>query len=325
MVNGVKSSPTEIRFGVPQGSVLGPVLFTLYMQPLSNVIEKFNLLFQLYADDSQLFCSVKLEDFDSLVTRFRICLVAVKEWMGKNRLMLNNDKTELIVTGRTNVLKNLATTGLYFENTFIKFTTSVRNLGFFIDRELSMTVHVNHLIKTMYLEINRIGKIRHLIPKSIAETLVSSLVMPKLDYCNALLSNIPKSQIRRLQIVQNNAARMIAKKGKRDSATQLLNSLHWLPVDQRIVYKMCCIVYKSLNGYCPGYIRELLQIYVPNRSLRSSNDDSKLITPVVHRKIGKQSFEYAAPAFWNSLPQAIRSSDTFASFRSNLKTHLFPK
>ena len=242
---------------------------------------------------------------------------------GVNRLMLNDDKTEIIVIGRPKVLKNLSHTGLNFGNTLIEFSPCVRNLGVFIDNDLSMFSHVKHLIKIMYLEINRIGKIRHLITKSVAETLVSSLVLPKLDYCNSLLANISKDKIKMLQTVQNNAARMISKKSKRDSATSLLDDLHWLPVDKRCHYKICSLVYKSLNHCSPSYISDLLNIYVTSRSKRYINDNSKLIVPMISRKVTEQSFEFAAASFWNTLPLSIRSCETFNAFKGRLKTHLF--
>lgn len=177
----------------------------------------------------------------------------------------------------------------------------------------------------MYLEIRRISKIRHIIPTNVAEKLVNSFVLTKLDYCNSLLSNISKDKIHRLQVVQNNAARMVLKKNRYSSASSLLQELHWLPVDRRIQYKVSTIVYKSLNNVGPNYIRNLLNLYIPNRNLRSLKDQCRLTVARPLRRIGLQSFEYSAPLFWNSLPENIRSSPSIEMFKSRLKTHLFTR
>ena len=176
----------------------------------------------------------------------------------------------------------------------------------------------------MYMEIRNIGKIRHLIPTHIAEMLVSSLVLSKLDYCNALLVNSSKENKKRLQVAQNNAARLVLKKKKREHATPMLYALHWLPVEKRIVYKICSLVYKCLNTDCPEYLKELIDIYVPSRSLRSSEIKDTLKSPTIPRKIGEQSFFFSAPHFWNSLPGHVRTSESISIFKSRLKFYLFP-
>ena len=186
-----------------------------------------------------------------------------------------------------------------------------------------MSKQVNHIIRCMNIEIYRISKIRHLLPPKITELLVNSLILSGLDYCNSLLASTPKYNMQRLQVAQNNAARLIFKKDKRQSAKPLLHELHWLPVEKRIVYKLCMFVFKALTAECPEYIKELLKIYVPTRNLRSSEDRSILIKPKIPRKIGEKSFLFSAPNFWNSLPRHVRSSGSLDQFKSQLKHHLF--
>ena len=127
-----------------------------------------------------------------------------------------------------------------------------------------------------------------------------------------------------LQVAQNNAARLVLKKRKRDHASPLLRKLHWLPIDKRIQYKMATLCFRCLNGSAPTYLSDLLELYVPSRQLRSSSDKTKLkvYTPKF-KTFGERSFVYLAPKVWNSLPRNLRESQNVSVFKKNLKTHLF--
>ena len=114
----------------------------------------------------------------------------------------------------------------------------------------------------------------------------------------------------------------MVKKSKRDSATCILKQLHWLPVKQRIEFKILLITFKALQGTAPSYLQCLLQQYVPSRSLRSESANL-LIVPKTHRKLGTQSFAYAAPTLWNQLPADLRKKNSLSTFKTALKTHLF--
>ena len=325
VVDGVKSSNTPLNFGVPQGSVLGPVLFTLYMQPLSQIISDFNINYHFYADDSQLYKSANVNDIPNLLPIFEQCVQAIKNWMNLNRLKLNEDKTEIILLGNKNQLINVRNKKIVINDCIISFSVKVKNLGVLIDSNLSMRDHVNNIIKKSYLEIKRIKNVRQFLNENTTALLVNSLVLSKIDYCNALLVNMSIEQLKRLQRVQNNAARLVLKRNKFCSSKPLLIQLHWLPVESRIKYKICTTVFKILNSQAPQYLSDLVKNYCPARCLRSSNDPNLLVKHKTSRKIGERSFQYAAPHFWNSLPKTIRQIDSLSGFKSQLKTYLFTR
>ena len=132
-----------------------------------------------------------------------------------------------------------------------------------------------------------------------------------------------KENFHKLQLVQNHAARLVKKVNKRSSAKSILKELHWLPVEQRVEYKIALIVFKCLNvDEFPSYLKNLICVYTPNRSLRSA-DKLLLSKPIMKLKVGERSFRYAAPNVWNSLPFELRSCNSLTIFKRKLKTHFF--
>ena len=155
------------------------------------------------------------------------------------------------------------------------------------------------------------------------KTLISAFVLSRLDYCNGLYVNCPAETLDKLQRVQNNAARLVLRVPRSDHISPHLRTLHWLPIEARITYKIALMTYRAINLSGPSYLSDLISIYTPTRSLRSSADTLTLTPPSTNRSFGERSFSFAAPSIWNNLPLSIRSSDSDSSFRSSLKTHLF--
>ena len=147
VVGGVRSADMPLDFGVPQGSVLGPVLFTLYMKDLGNIIRQYDLNFHCYADDTQLYKSTQWDKVDTLVERLQLCFSDIKAWMNENKIKLNDAKTEVILIGRPDVVKKVTHDSVVFGNDVIKISNTVKNLGVFIDSDLSFKSHVNSTIR----------------------------------------------------------------------------------------------------------------------------------------------------------------------------------
>ena len=169
-----------------------------------------------------------------------------------------------------------------------------------------MTDHVSSLCRSLYIEISRISLIRKYLSFDVTVSLMVLLVLSKLDYGNALLSGLSLDQLNKLQKVQNHAAKIIFKKKKTDHVTPLLKSLHWLPVKERIDYKIDCLIFKCLNDLAPQYLRNLLHLKQTSRHLRSANDKTLLLIPTTKLKsFGDRSFQYYGPFIWNTLPKPI--------------------
>ena len=208
--------------------------------------------------------------------------------------------------------------------TCIKFSPSVRNLGVTLDSTLSLHQHVMNVCRVVYLELRRISSIRNLLSVDAVKTLVCSLVLSCLDYCNSLLVGLPQYLIKRLQGVQNAAARSILRTTRSEQISPLLQNLHWLPINRRTLHKVAALCHSSLSGSGPQYLSDLTHVYTPSRSLRFSSDTHILSSPNVKLKsYGQRSFAYHGPTKWNSLPLALRYQQESACFKRALKTHMF--
>ena len=206
----------------------------------------------------------------------------------------------------------------------VSFSKTARNLGAVFDSAMDMKAHVNSVCRSGYMHIRTIGKIRHLLPQKVTEQLTHAFVTSRLDSCNSLLYGLPAVLTDKLQRLQNTAARLVTRTRKYDHITSVLRQLHWLPIQQRIVFKILLQTYRALHGMAPVYIRDLLIPYSPARNLRSSTDRLLLTIPRTKcRRYGDRAFSVSAPRLWNNLPYNIRNCATLATFKTKLKTHLF--
>ena len=323
-VNGFSSPPSPLLFGVPQGSVLGPILFVLYTTPLSSVIRQHAVNHHLFADDTQLLQSCKPTEIATLTQTLQTCTVDIKTWMTRNKLKLNDDKTEALLFSGSVPSDCILPTSVAICSSSVSFSQKARNLGFMMDSDLSMKQHITRTCQTCYFELRRISSIRRFLTEEATKSLVTSCVLSRIDYCNALLTGCPDTTLQPLQKVQNSAARLIARSHRQQPCSPLLKKLHWLPVSERIKYKVACTCFSIITGSAPSYLSELVSLYSPSRTLRSSSDTRLLRQGRYKRKThGYRSFSIYAPQFWNSLPLHIRHASSLAAFKSNLKTFLF--
>ncbi len=320
------SSERQLKYGVPQGSVLGPLLFTIYTTPVSDILKKHGADYHKFADDLQLSTSYYPNipgDLERALTRLKNCVHDIKIWLIKAKLKLNDGKTEFLALVSRHQYKTYGCPELPLDDLVIKPVDSVRNLGAHFDRFLTMHQHVSATCAKANFHLRRIGSIRRYITREVCHSLVVALVMSHLDYCNALLSGLSGAELGRMQKVQNRAARLVTLTPPTLPATPLRKELHWLPVHARISFKVLVYVYKSLNGLAPDYLSSLLTLQSRNPRLRQLHDDLQLATPVASRVVGRQAFSVSAPLLWNKLPLTLRQKPSVEAFKKGLKTHLF--
>lgn len=320
-----RSTTTQLRCGVPQGSVLGPVLFILYTVDLIQLIERHGMSPHLYADDTQICGSCHPGDVDSFSASISECARNVANWMKSNRLQLNSTKTEVLWCATSRRRNQLPTSALSVDGVLVDPVTSVRDLGIFIDADLVMRSHVQRTVSRCFAVLRQLRQIRFQVPPATLQTLVVVLVLSRLDYGNSVLIGLPAYLVRRLQSVLNASARLIFHLRRSDHITDALVSLHWLRVPERIHYKIAVLAYKVLQGTAPRYLGPFVRVAeLPGRRCLRSASTSRLAVPSYKLlTIGSRVFNVAAPQIWNSLPEDVTSSLTLSTFRLRLKTHLF--
>ena len=202
----------------------------------------------------------------------------------------------------------------------LPLSESVRDLGVILDNRLNMNDHITSVCKSANYHLRK--KNCRYLSESDAVKVIYALVSSRIDYCNAVLAGLPNSSISRLQRVQNNAARVLARVRKYDHITPILRQYHWLPVQKRIEYKILTLVFKALHNMAPKYLQELVTVKQSMYSLRSSSS-TVLYVPKTRTAYGDRAFLCVAPSLWNKLPDHVRNMHCLETFQGHVKAHLF--
>lgn len=331
-INGKMSSLKDLLYGVPQGSILGPILFILYTKELQCIASKHGLEIQLYADDSQVYTGFNSKRPASLEdTRKRIdsCMAEIKDWMVTNFMKLNTGKTELLICAKSKILESIdeVLTVQVGEDEITGSDWSQdlgKSLGVKFDESLKMMRQIADVVKKCNWTLLNLRRISSFLNEGLKIMLVKQLVLSKIDYCNALYMNLPATRTRRLKSVMNSSIRFIYH--IRDRSVELApyyKRAHILPLKERIHFKACLMTHKAIYGKAPGYLQELITVENPIHRTRAK-DDGKLLVPRLSKtNLESRMFSNYAPDVWNMLPGNIRNEDSTDAFKRLLKTHMF--
>lgn len=229
------------------------------MRPLISVIKSNNVSLVNYADDTQLILSLEGDQSLSL-ENCHTCMQDTVRWLKNNSLQFNSDKTEILCcAARQSPCQLPANFWPIPMDKPLTPSEAVRKLGAIMNEKLSLETHVNKTVGTSFSLVRVLRKILPMLPIPTRAQLVRSIVLSRLDYCNAPLLEAPKYLIERLQRCQTIAAKLALMKSRQSSAFLGLRELHWLPVSQRIQFKSLCTFFKALYGLGPKPLQSKFQ------------------------------------------------------------------
>ena len=325
VIDGEHSDIFTLLYGVPQGSLLGPLLFILYTKELSTIALKHGLRIQIYADDTTLYIEFRplTERYEAFVS-IKKCLEEIQLFLTQSFLKLNTGKTATTFFGskyQTSVFDDLCIE--YQSNTLPKEPLFKKTLGVLLDSNLTMEKQINSLRKACSYSLHKLQHIRYGLDVPTRILLIKTFVLSQIDYCNILFLNTPDYLIQRLQLVLNACIRFIYDLKRREHVTPYLAKAHILPVKYRIIYKSCMITYKVMNGLCPEYLNDTVKQYSDyinyNVHFTRAQCDVMMLKP----SVSKNPMSEKLVTHWNSLPISLRYITELELFKKDLKTHLF--
>ena len=319
--SGVSSATRNISCGVPHSSVLGPLLFNIYLTSLHSVISSHGIDHISYADDVQLLLSTSISDLPAALCKLEDCIADVKDFFSSSLLTLNDSKTEFIILGSSPILRKLPSVSIKVGMTSINPSSCVRNLGVLIDSSLSFRDHIKATCSRSFMALRLISRIKRCITKHHCCLMINALVLSNIDYCSSLLYNIPLVSCAKLQRIINASFRLLHGIKKSNSCCDLLRKQGWLNVQERNHLRYASIIFGVLMRKQPSYLHNQLSFPSYSHELRSVTQ--KLLSTVSsHTAIGARSFRCTAPNVWNKLPADVRTSRTVSTFQTRLKKHL---
>ena len=318
-INQTYSTEVELMFGVPQGSVLGPILFTIYIRGLYKLTEiRRAYKIEGFADDNQLTTQFLVQlQVEALGKSIADCINQVSQWMNEHFLFLNESKTKILVVAPPAIQKCISIGGVILNKSCIRFVNSAKNLGVQIDNCLSMEQQIQKVVKGCYLTIRKLSSIRCVLTQDQMKTMVCNKILSRLDYCNSLYHGLSIQLIGTLQRVQNSALRLLLKNNipLHSPISPFFLQMHWLKVRERIRYKLLLTTHKCIINNEPRALRTLLKFTDSNRTMF-------LFETKVRTIYGNRCFSHAAPKLWNRLPSEIRFEIDTDTFKKRLKSFL---
>jgi hypothetical protein len=313
------STERLIKCGVPQGSILGPLFFLLYINDLPQCLNKTKP--RLFADDTNLTASG--DSITDLETAVNSDLENLRKWLIANKLSLNVAKTEFMLIGSKAMIKKNSDSRLnvFIENKQIKQVSECKTLGVIVDRHLSWKSNSENICKKITAGISAIRRVKPFVDKDTLISIYNAIVRPYFDYCCEVWDVFGESQSKRLQKLQNRAARIILNMSNDVNHSIALRALGWEPFKTERKKAKAKMMYKVLNKMGPKSLTNLFSYKCEKTNYNLRDISSGLSLPKPRTNNMKNSFMYDGAHLWNSIPKEFRESKTLSSFRNKIAAH----
>ena len=315
---GTQSTRLPITCGVPQGSILGPLMFIMYINDLSTYLSDSKV--SLYADDTALYTSSSSQI--ELVLNLRLEISVVDEWLKANRLTLNTKKTKYMIFGTRTLLEHIPEDlNIRIANEKIERVNHMKYLGMILDEKLTFDEHINQTYTKASQKLGILRRSREYLDTTKSLTLYKSLVLPHLDYCDIVYMCTTVQNLNKLQLIQNGACRTILKVPKDTHVEDMHQTLGLPTLAQRREAQIVNECYKSVTTPDSGLHYMFSLIGNNRRSTRLANNMGMII-PRLNTSQGRKAFRYRGPTCWNGIEQGLKTSESLAIFKSNMMKKL---
>lgn len=317
-VDSSRSSWCNTLAGVPQGGVLSPLLFSIFINSItSNILSSYHL----YADDLQIYSQGSVADLAQTICAMNTDLESILDWSKRYGLKVNPTKTQVMVVGSSKLTARIdfgSLPAIVFDGIQIPFSLQVRNLGVMMDQSLSWAPQVSEVSRRMFAAIASLRRLRNFLPYATKIALAQSLLLPILDYADICYLDLTQDQLNKLERLQNLCIRFIFDLRKYDHVSQFRSQLKWLPIRLRRDSHVLALLYGILfNPATPPYLKERFKYL---SSIRCSQTHI-LAPPLSTSKFYNSSFTFRAVRLWNALPVELRLAKSLPIFKNQLKLY----
>ena len=317
------SSSSSLEYGVPQGSILGPLIFNIFVNDSANVLT-FSIL-DMYADDMTLYVTGK--SVSEVQSKLEKDLYQIVKWCDRNGLIINIDKSKCLIICTSQKRRHLDISKLYLnvKGITLECVNEIKILGLTIDHNLTWHAHINTVCTKMSRMIGILWRIRDLLSQSMKQMFYNAYILPSLDYALIAWSGLSDGDLNRILLLQKRAVRVVTDSKWDAPSKPLFRRLGWMTIKQRVEYQRSVLMYKCLSGLAPNYLSDLFQYTEPNHqyALRSINNILQLIVPKAKTEQFKSSFSYAGASTWNKLPSTIKCVSSLESFKLFYQRNIF--
>lgn len=319
MVDGVESTNLNVNIGVPQGSVLGPLLFLIYV---NDIIKSSQLLkFSLFADDTVVIYSHN--NIDTLMSVMNNELQLLNTWFKCNKLYLNFSKTKCIFFHSRNKKLNFANI-IKIEDTCIERTSEINFLGVKIHETLDWKYHINNIITKLSRSIGVLSKLKKYVPLNILKYIYNAIILPHLNYCNEIWGNSYKVHLDKLYILQKRAVRIITSSNFNERSSPLFVKLRTLPLYDLVNLNVLMFMFKFHNGLLPSIFNDMFRTNAQTHNYNTRNSNN-LCQPLSRLTSRKQTLRFTGVKEWNSVCNDLRLSKTSSRFKKVYKEQCFKR